>query len=60
MSKTAPKTKKSVRKRTVNSTPATDKLDSNEGAPFNDQDVKRRSGRYTGAGEITRRGIRGK
>jgi hypothetical protein len=49
--------KAGTKKRTLNTGPAAKPA---RGAPFNEQDPKRRSGRYEGAGEITRGGIRGK
>lgn len=46
--------KKSVKKRSVSRTKA------GGGAPFNEQDVKRRLGQFTGAGEHARQGTRTK
>lgn len=48
--------KKSVQRRTVNKASAKP----GGGAPFNEQDVKRRLGQFTGAGEHARQGTRTK
>jgi hypothetical protein len=48
--------KPTVKKRTIN--PRSRKPNENEGAPFNDADVKRRLGNFGGAGEHPRVGGR--
>jgi hypothetical protein len=50
--------KQSASKRTLNPPTGNPAVSSHE--PFSEQDPKRRSGRFTGKGEITRGGIRGK
>jgi hypothetical protein len=56
--KAAPKP--TVSKRTLNAPNKDRGRQLNAGAPFNDQDIKRRFGNYEGAGEPTRGGTRGK
>lgn len=51
----SPTQKTSVKKRTLNPTKGTKAA---AGAPFNDQDAKRRLGNYTTAGEHARQGGR--
>jgi len=50
-----PGTKSGVRRRTVN---VTGQVKPKGGAPFNEQDIKRRLGNFTGAGEHARQGGR--
>jgi hypothetical protein len=50
--------KPTVKKRTLNA--PQQESEKQRGAPFNDQDIKRRFGRFEGTGEATRRGTRGK
>jgi hypothetical protein len=47
-----------AKKRTLN--PPTGNPSVSSTSPFSEQDPKRRAGRFTGKGEITRGGIRGK
>ena len=52
------KTSKTDRKGTKAKRPAASKLKQDSGAPFSEQDPKRRLGNFTGAGEHARKGGR--
>jgi hypothetical protein len=54
-SATGPVAKPTVEKRALN---VAQKKQPSRGAPFNEQDIKRRMGNFTGAGEHARRGGR--